>query len=43
MNSVVYGVGNKHRYKKKAKSKNREHRGWNSGWGYCSKMQKVTK
>lgn len=43
MNSIIYGTGNKHSRKNETKSKKTECRGWDSGWGYCSRMQKVTK
>lgn len=43
MNSIIYGIGNKHSRKNETKSKKTECRGWDSGWGYCSRMQKVTK
>lgn len=43
MSSIVHGICDKHSHKNKTKSKKSKCRGWNTGWGYCSRMQKVTK
>lgn len=42
MNSIIYGIGKKHSQKNIIKSKKSKRRSWDSGWGYCSRIQEVT-